>query len=81
MTSVERTVVVVITILRQSLNGSPVYPAGHRHMGWWFCTTHSAFGPHEPGHGSIHFSLRQALLLGHSALMEHSGLQLGGTPM
>lgn len=41
----------------------------------------SAPTPHEPGQGSLHFSLIQALLLGHSALMTHSGLQFGGGPV
>lgn len=37
--------------------------------------------PQDPGHGSLHFSLMQARLLGHSGLMVHSGLQLGGEPV
>lgn len=40
-----------------------------------------AFKPQEPGHGSRHFSLMHAWLLGHSELIEHSGLQFGGAPM
>lgn len=42
---------------------------------------HNAPIPHEPGHGSLHFSFIQALLLGHSALITHSGLQFGGVPI
>lgn len=37
--------------------------------------------PQDPGQGSVHFWLMQALLLGHSALMLHSGRQLGGDPI
>jgi len=36
--------------------------------------------PQDPGHGSLHFSLMQAILLGHSAWTTHSGLQFGGLP-
>lgn len=51
------------------------------HTGVWFMTIQLAFMPQDPGHGSRHFSLIQALLLGHSELIEHSGRQLGGAPM
>jgi hypothetical protein len=44
-------------------------------------TVHIALKPHEPGHGSRHLLLIQALLLGHSELMEHSGRQFGGEPI
>uniref|UniRef100_A0A1A9ZCR5 Uncharacterized protein n=1 Tax=Glossina pallidipes TaxID=7398 RepID=A0A1A9ZCR5_GLOPL len=37
--------------------------------------------PHEPTQGSSHFCRIQALVEGHSGLMVHSGLQLGGVPM
>lgn len=37
--------------------------------------------PHDPGHGSEHFSEIQAKLLGHSECIVHSGLQFGGVPM
>lgn len=40
-----------------------------------------AFRPHEPGHGSRHFWVMQALLLGHSGLIVHSGRQFGGLPI
>ena len=43
-------------------------------------TEQRALAPHDPGHGSRHFSLMHARLLGHSALMVHSGRQLGGEP-
>lgn len=49
-------------------------------MGVWLFTVQSAPTPQEPGHGSLHFSFIHALLLGHSALITHSGLQLGGLP-
>jgi hypothetical protein len=58
-----------------------VYPSGHVHTGVWLTTLHCAPAPQDPGHGSRHFSLRQAKLLVHSELMTHSGLQLGGLPM
>lgn len=64
----------------QIVNGSPVYPAGHEQLGVWLMTLHIAPTPQDPGHGSIHFSLIQALLLGQSALMAHSGRQFGGEP-
>lgn len=49
-------------------------------IGVWLITLHSAPAPQEPGQGSRHFSLIQDKILGHSALMVHSGLQLGGEP-
>lgn len=51
------------------------------HIGMWFNTWQRAFEPHEPGHGSLHFSLIQATLLGQSAFIVHSGLQFGGDPI
>lgn len=44
-------------------------------------TLHTAPKPHDPGHGSLHFSLKHALLLTHSALITHSGRQFGGFPV
>lgn len=44
-------------------------------------TLHCAPVPQEPGQGSLHFCLIQALLLEHSGLIEHSGLQFGGLPI
>ena len=49
-------------------------------MGLWLTTSHRLFNPHDPGHGLMHFRLTQALFCGHSELMVHCGLQLGGTP-
>lgn len=46
----------------------------------WFSTLQSAFKPHEPGQGSIHLLLTQALLLGQSELIVHSGRQFGAEP-
>ena len=40
-----------------------------------------ALYPQAPRHGSWHFCWIQALLLAHSALITHSGLQLGGLPI
>lgn len=62
----------------QEVNVFPVYPSGHLHVGIWLTTEHKALVPHEPRHGSIHFILMQALSLGHSECIVHSGLQLGG---
>lgn len=36
--------------------------------------------PHAPTQGSLHLLLMQAKWLGHSLLLEHSGLQFGGDP-
>ena len=44
-------------------------------------TVQIALYPHEPGHGSLHLLFMQAVLLGHSELMEHSGRQFGGEPI
>lgn len=49
-------------------------------MGIWLKTLHCAPQPHDPGHGSWHFSLIHASLLGHSECIMHSGLQFGGLP-
>lgn len=43
-------------------------------------TSQRALKPHEPGQGSLHFSLMQAKLAGHSALRVHSGRQFGARP-
>jgi len=37
--------------------------------------------PHKPGQGSLHLCCMQTILAGHSALIVHSGLQLGGLPL
>lgn len=63
------------------VNGSPVYPVMQVQIGMWFWTLHSALKPQEPGHGSLHFSVIQAIVDGQSVLTTHSGLQLGGEPM
>jgi hypothetical protein len=44
-------------------------------MGMWLTTSHLAFWPQVPGHGSTHFCLTHALSLGQSELITHSGLQ------
>ena len=66
---------------KQLVNGSPVYPSGQVHTGVWLMTVHWAPAPQDPGHGSTHFSRIHALLLAHSELITHSGLQLGGLPI
>lgn len=59
----------------QLVNGSPVKPSGHEHVGIWLMTSHRAFTPQVPGQGSLHLFLIQALSLWHSELKTHSGLQ------
>jgi hypothetical protein len=59
----------------QFTKGFPVYPCGQLHIDIWFTTTHCAFCPQVPGHGSVHLFLMHALFLGHSVLRTHSGLQ------
>lgn len=44
------------------------------HIGRWFMTKHSAFGPHEPGQGFWHLFLIHALLDAQSVLSVHSYL-------
>lgn len=63
------------------VNGSPMNPVIQIQFGVWLITWHSAFWPHIPGHGSLHFPAIQARWLEHSLLLTHSGLQLGGEPM
>lgn len=62
--------------------GSPSYdPEMQLHKGLWLTTLHNALTPHLPTHGSIQRSFWQALLLGHSESITHSGRQFGGRPM
>ena len=63
-----------MVILVQNLNGSPVYPGSQVQIGLWFWALQVACVPQTPGQGSTHFWLTQALSVGHSGLMEHSGL-------
>lgn len=63
------------------VNGSPVKPGGHEHIGLWFITWHWAPDPQFPLQGSMHFWLEQARFRAHSALDVHSGLQVGGAPI
>lgn len=63
------------------MKGSPVYLAIQLHIGLWLVTWHFALIPQVPGHGSIHFWLTQASFKGHSLLVRHSGLHVGGLPM
>lgn len=58
-----------------------MYPSIQLHIGVWFITLHRALVPQEPGHGSLHFCVMHARLLGHSGLTVHSGRQFGGLPM
>lgn len=63
------------------MKGSPVYPSGQTHDGVWFNTIQLAPDPHDPGQGSLHFSLIQAKLLKQSEFIIHSGRQFGGDPV
>lgn len=63
------------------MNGSPLNPFLHVHIATWLIVLHSAFTLQIPGHGSAHFLFIQAKWFGHSLLLTHSGLQLGGVPM
>lgn len=63
------------------MKGSPVYLTRQLHIGLWLTTTHSALIPQVPGHGSMHFWFKQARSNGHSELLTHSGLQVGGLPI
>lgn len=53
---------------RQPVNGSPWWPLAHVHTGMWLTTSHSAFTPQTPGHGSRQCWRMQAMLLAQSAL-------------
>lgn len=66
---------------KHRINGSPVKPEAHEHIGLWFVTWHLALRPHVPGHGSIHFWLTHALSCEHSELTIHSGRHDGGLPI
>lgn len=65
----------------QSTKGSPVKPGIQLHTGVWLKMLQTVERPQEPGQGSMHLFLTQALSLVHSELMVHSGRQLGGEPM
>lgn len=58
-----------------------MYPTLQIHIGVWLTTRHSAFSPHEPGQGSLHFWFMHARLVAHSELLTHSGRQFGGIPI
>jgi len=63
------------TAWRQYEKGSPVNPEGQEHVGMWLITSHLAFCPHVPGHGSRHLLRMQAWSLLHSVFSTHSGRQ------
>lgn len=63
------------------INGSPVWEASQLQIGLWWKTSHFAFIPQIPEHGSTHFWFIQALLLAHSVLTTHCGLHNGGIPL
>lgn len=58
----------------QEVNGFPVYPGRQAQVGAWLGTVHSALMPQVPGQGSLHLLLTQALFLGQSEFVTHSGL-------
>ena len=58
----------------QETKGFPVKPGSQVHWGRWFDTRQVAWIPQTPGQGFLHLLLTQALSLGHSALVTHSGL-------
>lgn len=64
------------------MNGSPVKPGEHEHMGLWLIVWHLVLEPHnlEPRQGSLHLFEMHAKLKAHSALTVHSGRQFGGLP-
>lgn len=70
-----------LRIGKHLMNGSPVNLLGQLQIGLWFTTSHLAAIPHVPGQGSIHFWLTHASFKGHSELVTHSGLQVGGLPI
>lgn len=61
--------------------GSPVNPCKQLHAGIWLKTLHSALFPHDPGQGSLHFCLIQALSVEQSEWILHSARQFGGLPI
>lgn len=66
---------------KHRINGSPVYPGEHEHIGLWLTTWQRAFGAHVDIHGSTHFWLTHARFCAHSELTTHSGRQFGALPM
>lgn len=67
-------------MILHSVKASPTKFSKHVQIGVWFFTIHWALIPHDPGQGFIHLLWIHAKLLEQSALMTHSGLQLGGEP-
>ena len=63
------------TACRQFEKGSPVNPEGQEHVGMWLITSHLAFCPHVPGHGSRHLLRMQVWSRLHSVFSTHSGRQ------
>lgn len=77
--SLEGPLVISSTFI-QRINGSPVNPFKHVQRGEWFTTKHFALSPQADWHGLTHLFSTQALLLGHSVLIVHSGRHVGGVP-
>lgn len=71
----------LLVMSKHLTNGSPVWEISQLQIGLWWKTSHFAFIPQTPEHGSIHFWFMQALLLAHSVLTTHSGLHNGGVPL
>jgi len=74
-------IILLCCMSEHPLNGSPVYPFWQMHCGTCLTVLQVAYIPHEPGHGSRHFSFTQARFPEHSALIVHSGRQFGGRPI
>lgn len=65
----------------QPWKGSPSRPGSQAQLARWSTAVQTARGPQACTQGSLHFCATQASVAGHSALIVHSGLQLGGAPM
>lgn len=65
--------VVRLWISWHDVDGFPVNPAKQLQYGEWLVTWHSELRPQTPTHGSWHFMLRHALVLGQSEFITHSG--------
>lgn len=58
---------------RHCTKAFPSIPGGQVHIGTWFITSHNAFWPHVPGHGSTHLLRMHALFRAQSEFKTHSG--------
>lgn len=65
----------------QPWKGSPISPGSQAHVARWSTTVQIALAPHACTHGFLQRCDTHAKLAGHSALIVHSGRQLGGAPI